>query len=333
MSKQRRLGKGIDALLQGRDITQLESGDLNSVVSVPLDRIRPNPDQPRKSFAPEALEELARSIEERGIIQPILAEQQDDDTFIIIAGERRYRAAKMAGLTVVPVLPGVFSEDEKLEIALIENVQRQDLTAIEEARAYRDLMNRLGLSQDELAQRLGRSRPAVANSLRLLRLPEAIHDRINAGAVSGGHARTLLGIENPDLLVEAAELIESEGLSVRVLERIVPLINQGNDPATALARVFGAQAAATSAPVDSSGEPGTPASSPGSVSGGSGRGGASSERQAPRKTVEMQEIEQKLIERLGTRVVLTGTNDRGKIEITYLSMDDLDRLMELLLDD
>ncbi|MFW5695895.1 MAG: ParB/RepB/Spo0J family partition protein [Alkalispirochaeta sp.] len=327
MSKQRRLGKGIDALLQGRDITQLERGDLNSVMSVPIDQIRANPDQPRKSFAPEALEELARSIEERGIIQPILAEQQDDDTFIIIAGERRYRAAKMAGLTAVPVLPGVFSEDEKLEIALIENVQRQDLTAIEEARAYRDLMDRLGLSQDELAQRLGRSRPAVANSLRLLRLPEAIHERINAGAISGGHARTLLGIEDPDLLVAAAELIETEGLSVRVLERIVPLVNQGTDPATAMLRVMEGATTATAHAEDASGgvKPSTPSPSRDSAGGGA-------ERSAPRKTVEMQEIEQKLIERLGTRVVLTGTNDRGKIEISYLSMDDLDRLMELLLD-
>ncbi len=332
MSKQRRLGKGIDALLQGRDITQLDSGDINSVVSVPLDRIRANPDQPRKSFAPEALEELARSIEERGIIQPILAEQQDDDTYIIIAGERRYRAAKMAGLTVVPVLPGVFSEDEKLEIALIENVQRQDLTAIEEARAYRDLMDRLGLSQDELAQRLGRSRPAVANSLRLLRLPEAIHDRINAGTLSGGHARTLLGIEDPELLVAAAELIEEEGLSVRVLERIVPLVNQGSDPATAMARVLGA-AATPSASADSSSDQARPLSPEQPTSPDRFQQGGDSDRHAPRKTVEMQEIEQKLIERLGTRVVLTGTNQRGKIEIAYLSMDDLDRLTELLLDD
>ncbi|MFO8043355.1 MAG: ParB/RepB/Spo0J family partition protein [Alkalispirochaeta sp.] len=330
MSKQRRLGKGIDALLQGRDLTQLETGDLNSVMSVPLERIRANPDQPRKSFAPEALEELARSIEERGIIQPILAEQQDDDTFIIIAGERRFRAAKMAGLTVVPVLPGVFSEDEKLEIALIENVQRQDLTAIEEARAYRDLMDRLGLSQDELAQRLGRSRPAVANSLRLLRLPESIHDRINAGAISGGHARTLLGIEDPDLLVEAAELIEAEGLSVRVLERIVPLVNQGTDPAGALARLSGGASAAPpeSPQTTDHSESTTPAGGSSSTP-----GERSAERSAPRKTVEMQEIEQQLIERLGTRVVLTGSNDRGKIEISYLSMDDLDRLVELLIDD
>ncbi|MFW5826961.1 MAG: ParB/RepB/Spo0J family partition protein, partial [Alkalispirochaeta sp.] len=298
MSKQRRLGKGIDALLQGRDITQLDSGDINSVVSVPLDRIRANPDQPRKSFAPEALEELARSIEERGIIQPILAEQQDDDTYIIIAGERRYRAAKMAGLTVVPVLPGVFSEDEKLEIALIENVQRQDLTAIEEARAYRDLMDRLGLSQDELAQRLGRSRPAVANSLRLLRLPEAIHDRINAGTLSGGHARTLLGIEDPELLVAAAELIEEEGLSVRVLERIVPLVNQGSDPATAMARVLGA-AATPSASADSSSDQARPLSPEQPTSPDRFQQGGDSDRHAPRKTVEMQEIEQKLIERLG----------------------------------
>jgi ParB family chromosome partitioning protein len=298
-------------------------------MSVPLERIRANPDQPRKSFAPEALEELARSIEERGIIQPILAEQQDDDTFIIIAGERRFRAAKMAGLTVIPVLPGVFSEDEKLEIALIENVQRQDLTAIEEARAYRDLMDRLGLSQDELAQRLGRSRPAVANSLRLLRLPESIHDRINAGAISGGHARTLLGIEDPDLLVQAAELIEAEGLSVRVLERIVPLVNQGSDPAGALARLSGGAAAETPPATQPTDHPESTAPSGGSSSPGE----RSAERTAPRKTVEMQEIEQQLIERLGTRVVLTGSNDRGKIEISYLSMDDLDRLMELLIDD
>ncbi len=329
MSKQRRLGKGIDALLQGRDLTQLETGELNSVMSVPLERIRANPDQPRKSFAPEALEELARSIEERGIIQPILAEQQDDDTFIIIAGERRFRAAKMAGLTVVPVLPGVFSEDEKLEIALIENVQRQDLTAIEEARAYRDLMDRLGLSQDELAQRLGRSRPAVANSLRLLRLPESIHDRINAGAISGGHARTLLGIEDPDLLVQAAELIETEGLSVRVLERIVPLVNQGSDPAGALARLSGGTSVETPPATQPTDHPESTTPSGGS----SPPGERSAERTAPRKTVEMQEIEQQLIERLGTRVVLTGSNDRGKIEISYLSMDDLDRLMELLMND
>lgn len=339
MSKQRRLGKGIDALLQGRDVTQLEEGNLNSVVSVPLDSIRPNPDQPRKTFSTEALEELARSIGERGIIQPILAEQQDDGGYIIIAGERRYRAAQMAGLTVVPVLPGVFSEDEKLEIALVENIQRQDLTPIEEARAYRELMQRLELSQDELAQRLGRSRPAVANSLRLLKLPEAVHDLVNAGAITGGHARTLLSITDQDRLVETARLVEADGVSVRVLEKMVALINDGATPRGSLLTVIGAadEAPDDDAPTGDHRDTGDhpdadnrdrsfadlgdsgPRLEPGD---GDGR--------SSRKTVEMQEIEQRLIERLGTRVVLTGSNERGRIEISYLSMDDLDRLVDLI---
>jgi ParB family chromosome partitioning protein len=325
VSKQRRLGRGIDALLQGRDIEQLETGDLNSVVSVPLDRIRANPDQPRKTFAPEALEELARSIEERGIIQPILAEQQDDDSYIIIAGERRFRAAQIAGLTVVPVLPGVFSEDEKLEIALIENIQRQDLTPIEEARAYHDLMGRLSLSQDELARRIGRSRPAVANSLRLLRLPEAVQERVNSGTLSGGHARTLLAIEDPQRLLETADLVEEEGLSVRVLERLVPVVNDGADPAAALAAIVGTDGGGPSTGTsmdDRSGDPEPRVSRSGD--------GDHPDAGTSRKSVEIREIEQNLIEHLGSKVVVNGSNDRGRIEITYLSMDDLDRIVELI---
>jgi ParB family chromosome partitioning protein len=305
VSKQRRLGKGIDALLQGRDISQLEGGELNSIVSVPIDRLVPNPDQPRKAFSEDALHELARSIEERGIIQPILAEQQDDGRYIIIAGERRYRAARIAGLTVVPVLPGVFSEDEKLEIALIENVQRQDLTAIEEARAYRELMHRLGLNQDDLAKRLGRSRPAVANSLRLLRLPENVQELVVQGALSGGHARTLLGIQDADTLERTARLTLDRDLSVRALERIVPSINAGTDPQTAVA---GDQHETKHAPGER----------------------APRRTSEPTKTVEMQQIEDTLVERLGTRVLVTGSNDRGKIEISYLSMEDLDRIVDLI---
>ena len=326
MSKQRRLGKGIDALLQGRDISQLESGDLNSVISVPLDRLRANPEQPRKSFNPEALEELARSIEERGIIQPILAEQQDDDSYVIIAGERRFRAAQMAGLTVVPVLPGVFSEDEKLEIAIIENIQRQDLTPLEEARAFRDLMSRLDLSQDELARRLGKSRPAVANSLRLLRLPEAVHALVNSGQLSGGHARTLLAIDDPEGLVRTAELVVREGLSVRVVERMVAHINAGTAPEAARAVVSGESEGPDRPELDPHPEElQVPA-------GGADRGGNTAASPALGKTVEMREIEQQLIEHLGTRVVLSGSNQRGKIEISYLSMEDLERLLELITD-
>ncbi len=334
MSRQRRLGKGIDALLQGRDLGSLETGDINSVVSVPIDNVRPNPDQPRKSFSPEALEELARSIEERGIIQPILAEQDDDGVYVIIAGERRYRAAKLAGLTVVPVLPGVFSEDEKLEIALIENIQRQNLTPIEEARAYRDLMERSGGSQEELAHRLGKSRSAVANAVRLLRLPEEIQERVNDGSLSAGHARTLLALNDPGQIGHVAELIIRDDLSVRIVEQLVALMNEGSPADGALAHITrpgDRETADSDTPSFHNVDIGDKSSSQDanedhrspSVRSGSGDGGS-------RKSVEMMELEQRLMERLGTRVLLHGTDDRGKIEITYLSMDDLERLVELV---
>lgn len=325
MSKQRRLGKGIDALLQGRDLSQLE-GELNTVQSVPIGQLRPNPNQPRKNFAPEPLAELARSIEERGIIQPILAEELPDGSYVIIAGERRFRAAEIAGLTVVPVLPGEFSEDEKLEIALIENIQREDLNPIEEARAFRELLSRTGMSQEELAGRLGISRPALANSLRLLKLPESALARVAGGELSAGHARTLLGLEDEALIEPFAARIGADELSVRVVERAVTLVNGGvsieeaiavlespgtSDGGTAVSSDTRATDARGSAPLDR----------------------AALRERAPTKTVEMREIEQGLIERLGARVALQGDNDRGKIEISYLSMDDLERIVEIILGD
>lgn len=324
MSKQRRLGKGIDALLQGRDLTQLE-GDLNTVQSVPIGKLRPNPNQPRKSFAPEPLADLARSIEERGIIQPILAEEQPDGSFVIIAGERRFRAAEMAGLTVVPVLPGEFSEDEKLEIALIENIQREDLNPIEEAQAFRELMTRTGMSQEELSGRLGISRPALANNLRLLKLPEPVRVLVSAGELSAGHARTLLALEDDARIAPFAERITRDDLSVRVVERAVALVNGGASIDDALAELDGrggedsVGAEGRTADVGTGGE-----SSTGSLT------GQTLQERIPAKTVEMREIEQRLMERLGTRVTLHGSNDRGRIEVDYLSMDDLDRIVELL---
>jgi ParB family transcriptional regulator, chromosome partitioning protein len=345
VSRQRRLGKGIDALLQGRDLGSLEAGDINSVVSVPLDDVKPNPDQPRKTFPADGLEELARSIEERGIIQPILAEQQDDGSYIIIAGERRYRAARLAGLTVVPVLPGVFSEDEKLEIALIENIQRQNLTPIEEARAYRELMERSGLNQEELAQRLGKSRSAVANAVRLLRLPEETQGLVNDGSLSAGHARTILALNDDGLIDDVTRVIMENDLSVRAVERLVALVNEGRGADEALARMeggpggyAGSGAGAAGGVVGGreegafggSGSDGTGASSGVPGGGQDGSVGREGSHQGPRKTVEMAQIEQLLMERLGTRVVLGGSNDRGRIEIAYLSMDDLERLVELI---
>ena len=336
MSKQRRLGRGLDALLQGRDLAQLEQ-DAASIVAVPVARIRPNPHQPRKTFPEESLRELARSIEERGIIQPILAEQQEDGDYLIVAGERRWRAAEMAGLSAVPVLPGTFTAEEKLEIALIENIQRQDLSPLEEAQAYEELLESTGLSQDELARRLGKSRPALANSLRLLKLPESVQQLVSERRLSAGHARTLLGLADDAgaSIEEIAVRADEEGLSVRSLERLITMLNRGTDlqEAMRLLTPIGPGATdggGTTGPGNE--EPHGP--DPGS-SGGRTRGhnpvGEHSGEGAPRKTVEMARIEQQFIEQLGTRVVLTGTNQRGKIEISYLSMEDLERIAEIVL--
>lgn len=347
MSKQRRLGKGIDALLQGRDVTQLEQ-DAAAVVTVPRDKVHPNPGQPRKHFNEESLRELARSIEERGIIQPILAEQQVDGDYLIIAGERRWRAAELAGLTVVPVLAGVFSEDEKLEIALIENIQRQDLSPLEEAQAYAELMERTGLSQEELARRLGRSRPAIANSLRLLKLPESVRKHVDAGKLSAGHARTILGLAGSgdeaqveQAMGDVAELTVAEGFSVRQLERLVTMLARGTSLTEAQHLLeAGPDSHGTWPTPDAAGADQTdrharsgdePAGddATGHTGGSGDRGGSGA--QGSRKSVEMERLEQQLIEALGTRVVIAGTDNRGKIEIGYLSMDDLERIAALIL--
>ncbi len=340
MPKNTRLGKGIDALLQGRDLTQLE-GDLASVVTVPVGQLHPNPDQPRRTFNEEALAELAQSIEDRGVIQPILAEQQDDGDYLIIAGERRWRAAKMAGLSIVPVLPGVFSEQEKLEIALVENIQRQDLTPLEEARAYQELITRRGLSQEDLARRLGKSRPAIANSLRLLRLAPAVQDMVEAGTLSAGHGRTLLGLEKStdEQLTELANLIATEHLSVRDVERLVHSVNHGSTVEAAIAAATAPAGApnstvtpATPSDTGTSSDPtgtsdtGTNSSSDQPASGTNGTGGG-----GPAKTVEVRSLEEDLIRTLGTRVNINGSPQKGRIEITYHSMEDLERLAELML--
>ncbi|SIQ14505.1 chromosome segregation DNA-binding protein [Alkalispirochaeta americana] len=329
MSTQRRLGKGIEALLQNNDLPQ-EPLDSTSVITVPLDRIHPNPDQPRKTFRQEALQELAQSIQERGVIQPILAEQREDGDYLIIAGERRWRAARLAGLATIPLLPGVFSLEEKLEIALIENIQRQDLSPLEEAQAYADLMERTGISQDVLARRLGKSRPAIANSLRLLKLPSAVQEKVSAGDLSAGHARTLLSLSDDAsaTMDEVARHALDEGFSVRNLERFVGLLNRGLPVKEAHREIVGGA-------VTLQGSEGAPSgTSPGDLQKTSFSQGAvqsSLPSRGGRKSVEMSQLEEKLIQTLGTRVLLAGSEQRGKIEISYLSMDDLERIAEIIL--
>ena len=287
MSK-RALGRGIGALL-GEEFSK----ETSSISEVALSALKPNPDQPRKGFDDSSLRELADSIRQKGVLQPILAETDDAGAYTIVAGERRVRAARIAGLKTIPVLVRRFSAEEKLEIALIENLQREDLTPIEEAQAFRHLMEMAGLNQEQLAARVGKDRSTVANSLRLLKLPEEMREAISRGIVSPGHARALLSIMNPaDQQVLFRRIVDG-GPSVRQAEQMAGDLNKGKKPSRKPAR----------------GE--KPA-----------RGG---------KGVEIREIEEKLIERFGTKVEIRSKGAKGRIEISFYSVDDLERLLELFL--
>jgi len=190
------------------------------VIELEIGQISPNPAQPRRDFDPSRLEELAASIREHGIVQPIVVRQVGQG-YEIVAGERRWRAAKLAGLAKVPVLVREFSEAERMEIALIENLQREDLNPLEEAEAYRTLMETFGLTQEALAKRLGRSRPQVANTLRLLQLDPKVQEEVRSGRLSMGHAKVLLGIEDAAEQAALAERTVRDQLSVRQLEELV----------------------------------------------------------------------------------------------------------------
>jgi len=222
MSK-KALGKGIGALFT--EITEPEVIDSLTKVSVEL--LKPNPYQPRKEFNDEALQELAASIKQNGIIQPILAEPEDDGTFIIIAGERRVRAAKLAGLTEVPVLLNKYTVEEKLEIALIENIQREDLSALEEAYGYKNIADILNINQEEVAQKVGKKRSTIANALRLLKLPDNVKESLNTGRITAGHARAILSIVNPNDQELLYKKIIENNYSVREAEKQASLLNKG----------------------------------------------------------------------------------------------------------
>jgi ParB family chromosome partitioning protein len=188
--------------------------------SVAIDRIRPNPRQPRTEFEEGALADLATSIRTQGVIQPLLVRRSSDGDFELIAGERRLRAAERAGLTHVPVFVRDISDGESLEIALVENIQRDDLSPLEEAAAYQRLMNEFGHTQEQVAERVGKSRPAVANALRLLRLPDTIKKDLARGRLSAGHARVLLSIDDPEAQLRAAKQIQTRQMSVRDAEHL-----------------------------------------------------------------------------------------------------------------
>ncbi|MDC7235359.1 MAG: ParB/RepB/Spo0J family partition protein [Spirochaetales bacterium] len=295
MSKKKALGgMGLDALLSLDDNDNQETAVIpeeiqNAVTEIEISAIRANPDQPRKIFSEESLQELADSITSRGVIQPILVEKIGD-SYEIIAGERRFRASQLAGKTAIPAIVRDFSDEEKLEIALIENIQREDLTAIEEARAYKHIMDTLDLSQQEIAEKVGKKRSTIANSLRLLNLPMDIQESLNQGFISAGHARAILSVINPADQKILHSRIKDDGLSVRAAEGMVEDLNQGK-------RLQNRE---------------KPAALP------------------KNKIPEILGIEQKFIDHFGTRVQVKGNLKKGKIEISYFSEEDLERIYDII---
>lgn len=275
------LGKGLNAIFM-----ENESEDSNNTVTLKISEIEPNRAQPRRDFDEKALAELADSISQHGVLQPLLVRPLLDGGYQIVAGERRWRASRMAGLTEVPVVIRELSDGETMELALIENLQREDLTPVEEAMGYQQLMDKYSLTQDEVARAVGKSRPSVANALRLLNLPKEVLKLVGNGRISAGHARTLLSFKDPEELDKAARLVSTQDISVRELERLAKKANK---------------AAQEKAP-------------------------AAKEK----KLSYYEEVELALKEHLGRRVKVSGTNEKGTLEIDFYGRDDLHDLALLL---
>lgn len=229
MAKKTGLGRGLDALFTDNSV---DSSENNSPVTLKLNEIEPNKEQPRKTFDEKALSELASSIERNGVLQPLLVRPMADGSYQLVAGERRWRASRIAGLTEVPVVIKEMSDEQAMEIALIENLQREDLNPIEEAEGLQLLIERYNLTQEEAAARVGRSRPAIANALRLLGLPDEIRNLTKEGKISAGHARALLSFEKKSDMVSVANTIAEKNLSVRDIEKLAKLSAQKNNKKT-----------------------------------------------------------------------------------------------------
>lgn len=226
MAKKGGLGRGMDALFLDNSAT----GNENGSTMLNINEVEPNRDQPRKIFNQSALEELAKSIEQNGIIQPILVRPMADGSYQLIAGERRWRAARMAGLTEVPVTIREMSDEEASIFALIENLQREDLNPVEEAEGLKSLIESYGFTQEEAADKVGKSRTAVTNTLRLLKLPSSVRNLLSDGKITAGHARALLGLDEEKEMLKIAETTVAQDLSVRQVEKMVKYALQGEKP-------------------------------------------------------------------------------------------------------
>ncbi|KGL41162.1 ParB/RepB/Spo0J family partition protein [Listeria sp. SHR_NRA_18] len=274
------LGKGISALFNNVDQNE------EAVQSIPVSEIRPNPYQPRKTFDPTALRELRDSIKLHGILQPVILRRSEAKGYELVVGERRYRAAKEAGLEAIPAVVRTLDDREMMELAVLENLQREDLSVLEEAESYDLLMKNLDMTQAKLADRLGKSRPYIANMVRLLSLPAEVQVMLRDGSLSMGHARALLGLKDKKNIKPVAKKAVAEGLTVRQLEKLVGDLNNN-------------------------------------VS-----------RETPKKQekipVFIKESESQLRDKFGTAVSIKRRDNKGKIEIEFLSEDDLGRILEIL---
>jgi len=268
------LGRGLDALIPEKGL---------EVLSIDIKKIIPNSEQPRKNFKDDALNELAQSIKERGIIQPVLVSKNRDGSFGLIAGERRWRAASLAGLKKIPAIIKQADDRSTLEIALIENIQREDLNPLEMANAFEHLMVTYKLTQEELSEKLGKERATVANYLRLLKLPDEIKSFLSDGKLTMGHAKAIVAINDRKQQIDLAQKIVDQGLNVRAAETMVK-----------------------------------------------------EKKTSPKKTPaqtdpNIRDIEDRLRQALGTKVRLKHEGKKGKLEIEYYSLDELDRLLDILL--
>ena len=278
------LGRGLSALIPQKE-KEKGMDTARAILELNIKAIKPSEYQPRKVFKDNALNELVASIKEKGIIQPVIVRKTADDSYQLIAGERRWRAAGMAGLAVIPAIVKDVAPVEALELALIENIQREDLNPLETAEAFQRLINDFSLTHDDLSKKVGKDRATVSNYLRILKLPADIKKLIAEGSISIGHAKALLQIENKRIQLDIAKKILHSGLSVRDVEKLSRKV----------------------ASLDAS-------------------------KQKPSKDPQIASLEEKLIHSLGTKVrLIHKSNKRGRIEIDYFSLEELDRLLEILI--
>lgn len=285
MAKRKSLGKGINALFP--DAVNLEEEIEKSgerVTAIPIDELRPNPYQPRREFNQQALEELSKSIEKNGVLQPIIVRKSKVKGYEIVAGERRFRASKLAKLETIPGIIRDFDEKIMMQVAILENLQREDLTALEEADAYHMMMEKLSLTQEKVAEELGKSRSYIANHLRLRTLPSQTKSLLQDGELSMGQARTLLALKDKSLINQYATKAAKDNLTVRELEVLVNEVNESKIPKKA-------------------------------------------KEAKQEKSVFIRDIENRLTSKFDTKVVITGKESKGKIQIEYESLEDLNNIL------